>query len=276
MKDRNLRHIKRNHVDSDFNDNNLLFHSSPLPVPSASRSGCFSAKSKLYKFSRRLLKPEEMDFDDAVRQTVNLFIAPKKVYRTFEYRRRKMQQLARDDPAFLVLLFAWISVSSIAFTFVLNLKFMGFIKFLLYALFVDCIAISATLSTISWFILKHYFWKPKCLSNNLEWGYVFDFHLNAYFAFLVIHNIFQLMFYSVFNIENLLLSRVFGNILWVISIGHYVYLLLLGFSSLETFQNIRVIFYRILLALVFMYFLSLPAGFNATSAMMNFYTKRVL
>lgn len=80
----------------------------------------YSAAAKRYKYLRRLLKFRQMDFEFAIWQIIHLFIAPQKVFRAFQYRKRKNQrkycfilndvlletknQWARDDPAFLVLL----------------------------------------------------------------------------------------------------------------------------------------------------------------------------
>lgn len=88
-----------------------------------------SATMKSYKYLRRFVKFDQMDFEYAMWQMVYLFIAPKKVYRNFNYRKREYSraslrvvgrmmmtkllslaetksQFARDDPAFLVLLVA--------------------------------------------------------------------------------------------------------------------------------------------------------------------------
>lgn len=77
---------------------------SPLPPPVGYRKDCLSATSKSYKYLRRLLKFNQMDFEFAFWQMIYLFIAPQKVYRNFNYRKQTKSQFARDDPAFLVLL----------------------------------------------------------------------------------------------------------------------------------------------------------------------------
>lgn len=99
---------------------------SPLPTPANSSRSCLSATTKSYKYLRRLLKFDQMDFEFALWQMLYLFVSPQKVYRNFNYRKRKCastdsnnissmgksflmftetkSQFARDDPAFLVLL----------------------------------------------------------------------------------------------------------------------------------------------------------------------------
>jgi len=48
----------------------------------------YSAAAKRYKYLRRLLKFRQMDFEFAIWQIINLFIAPQKVFRAFQYRKR--------------------------------------------------------------------------------------------------------------------------------------------------------------------------------------------
>lgn len=64
---------------------------SPLPPPANYKMSCStSATTKSYKYLRRLFKFQQMDFEFAAWQMVYLFIAPQKVYRNFNYRKRKL------------------------------------------------------------------------------------------------------------------------------------------------------------------------------------------
>ena len=49
-----------------------------------------TAAAKRYKYLRRLFKFRQMDFEFAAWQMIYLFIAPQKVYRNFQYRKRKL------------------------------------------------------------------------------------------------------------------------------------------------------------------------------------------
>lgn len=62
---------------------------SPLPPPAASAQTVMSATTKSYRYLRRLLKFDQMDFEFALWQMLYLFVAPQKVYRNFNYRKRK-------------------------------------------------------------------------------------------------------------------------------------------------------------------------------------------
>ena len=83
-------------------------------------------------FSFLPITPPEIAFDPQL-------AAPRQVYRNFAYRKQTKLQFARDDPAFLVLLAGWLVVSSAFFSYELGIGFGGYVKFLLYVIFVDCI-----------------------------------------------------------------------------------------------------------------------------------------
>lgn len=105
-------------------------------------------------------------------------------------------QFARDDPAFLVLLTLWLVGSSIGFSFVLQLDFISFIKFTLYVVVVDCIGVGVCIATSLWYLSNKYLKKETCEDQDVEWGYAFDVHLNAFFPLLIILHVFQLIFYN--------------------------------------------------------------------------------
>lgn len=117
-----------------YSSNSSFRSTSPLPPPATTQM-CMSGTTKSYKYLRKLLKFDQMDFEFALWQMIYLFVSPQKLYRNFSYRKRKLfiwltrffccwrrqcililiscnlivisetkSQFARDDPAFLVLL----------------------------------------------------------------------------------------------------------------------------------------------------------------------------
>lgn len=90
--------------------------------------------------------------------------------------------------------------------------------------------------------------KPTVRGEDVEWGYAFDVHLNAYFPALIILHVVQLFFYSgkiwadSYNFQFLIRplavlishnwwSATFvGNTLWLIAVGYYIYINFLGYS----------------------------------------------
>lgn len=75
-----------------FTSNNNNNNSTSLNVGDGPSSNTifdrYSAAAKRYKYLRRLLKFRQMDFEFAIWQVLHLFIAPQKVFRAFQYRKR--------------------------------------------------------------------------------------------------------------------------------------------------------------------------------------------
>lgn len=154
------------------------------------------AFKKCKRYVTRLFRANQMDFDFAFWQMVYLFLNPNKVYRNFQYRKQTKNQFARDDPAFLVLLSIWFIISATGLSLVLHLHFLGFLKFLLWMVFIDCILIGIIVASIFWIVTNRFMKRESHGREDVEWGFAFDIHLNAFFPPLLILHVFQLFFYN--------------------------------------------------------------------------------
>lgn len=131
-------------------------------------------------------------------------------------------QFARDDPAFLVLLilclfgkfprawkfivsssllnlncfdFSCFAVTSIGFTWTLNLTFGQTLYCIAYILIVDFILAGIIVTTFTWlFAIRYLRQNPN--EADVEWGYSFDVHMNAFFPPLVLLHFVQLIFFN--------------------------------------------------------------------------------
>ncbi|KAK6485401.1 protein unc-50-like protein [Huso huso] len=235
-----------------------------------------TAGAKRHKYLRRLFRFRAMDFEFAVWQMLYLFTSPQKVYRNFHYRKQTKDQWARDDPAFLVLLSIWLCVSTLGFAFVLGMGFLEMIKLLLWVVFIDCIGVGLLISTLMWVISNKYLMKQQSKDYDVEWGYAFDVHLNAFYPLLVILHFIQLFFINhiVFINHDWFVGCFFGNTLWLIAVGYYIYITFLGYSALPFLKNTVIMLYPFAL-LVLLYILSLGLGWNFTKGLCWFYKFRV-
>ncbi|XP_035743186.1 protein unc-50 homolog [Vespa mandarinia] len=245
---------------------------STLPTPVTYRHNCISAATKCYKYLRKLLKFEQMDFEFALWQMIFLFTAPQKVYRNFQSRKQTKSQFARDDPAFLVLLTCWLCISAVGIAVVLGLGFFQFIRLLLYMIFVDYIVVGLIVATVFWFITNRYLRIDK--SQDVEWGYAFDIHLNAFFPPLIILHILQLFIYNGLINTNVFGGRFVGNTLWFISVAYYIYITFLGYTSVEILHKTHIIFSALPIMLL-IYIITLCSGINISRLIMDFYHYRV-
>jgi len=247
---------------------------SPLPVPVSYRGTCMTAAAKRYKYLRRIFHFRQMDFEFALWQMIYLFYKPQQVYRNFSYRKETKAQFARDDPAFLVLLSAWLLVSSAGFSFVLGIHFWGFVKFLLYVIFVDCIGVGVVIATLLWYLSNRFLIKPGYMDQDVEWGFSFDVHLNAFFPILIILHFVQLFVYHILIEKDWFISTWFGNTLWLIALGYYIYITFLGYSSLQILKKTQTFLYP-LTVLVLLYVTTLCFNWNLSRSLMDFYKYRV-
>ncbi|CAM5078149.1 unnamed protein product [Eretmochelys imbricata] len=196
-----------------------------------------TAGAKRYKYLRRLLHFRQMDFEFAVWQMLYLFTSPQRVYRNFHYRKQTKDQWARDDPAFLVLLSIWLCVSTIGFGFVLDMGFFQTIKLLLWVVFIDCVGVGLLIATLMWFISNKYLVKRQSRDYDVEWGYAFDVHLNAFYPLLVILHFIQLFFINYVISTASFMGYFVGNTVWLIAIGYYIYVTFLGYSGLANHSS---------------------------------------
>ncbi|KAG7211293.1 hypothetical protein KM043_010593 [Ampulex compressa] len=246
---------------------------STLPMPVTHRQNCFGAATKCYKYLRKLLKFDQMDFEFAAWQMIFLFVSPQKVYRNFQSRKQTKLQFARDDPAFLVLLTGYLCLSSIHFTIVLGLGFFQFLKLLFYMIFIDYIGAGLLVATIFWFVTNRYLRIDR--TQDVEWGYAFDIHLNAFFPPLIILHFVQLFLYNGLLIYDTFSARFIGNTFWFIAVSYYIYITFLGYASVEILSNAHIILSALPIMLL-TYIITICAGINISHLVMEFYHYRVV
>ncbi|KAF6017597.1 UNC50 [Bugula neritina] len=237
---------KKMHVDTQSRPSpHSEYDISPPHSPNGEQRNSFSCQSaanKRWKYFRRILKYKQMDFQYALWQMLYLFISPQKVYRNFSYRKQSKNQWARDDPAFLVLLSSCLIITSIVYAVILGMSFLGFIRFALWSVFIDCIGVGVVVATVAWLVANSYFLVSPSAGDRVEWGYCFDVHLNAFFPLLVILHGIGAILYVLLGTGGLI-SRCIGNTLLLISFSYYVYITFLGYDSLPILRKTKVLLF---------------------------------
>lgn len=120
-------------------------------------------------------------------------------------------------------------MTSLGFVFIFNLGFSQTIFFILYVVVIDFLVAGLVAATSMWLIANK-FLKEQNAEGDIEWGYSFDVHINAFFPPLVILHFIQLIFYKVLFSQEWFLARFMGNTLWLLSIGYYIYITFLGYN----------------------------------------------
>ncbi|XP_057314302.1 protein unc-50 homolog [Hydractinia symbiolongicarpus] len=233
------------------------------------------ALQRRFLYIKRIFKIRHMDFEFAIWQMVYLIIAPKKVYRNFSYHQETKRQWARDDPAFLVLLSAWLFFSSIIFAVVLKLSFVGFIKLLFWVIFVDCIGFGLIVAGLLSLFANKYLRFPggEKHREKVEFGYAFDVHLNAFFPLLLMLHVVQLMYFLF--VPTSFSARFFGNSIWLIALFYYFYITFLGYSALPFLKGTVSLLFPIVGVVLFYLVSLIYPSLNLSHMLMDFYRLRV-
>lgn len=121
------------------------------------------------------------------------------------------------------------SVTSLGFAWVLRLSFGQTIYFLFYVVFIDCILCGIIVASILWLLANKYM-RVDQSAGDVEWGYAFDVHLNAFYPPLIILHFIQLFFYHAVISQDWFFSRFLGNTLWLLAVGYYIYITFLGYN----------------------------------------------
>ena len=238
------------------------------------KTAVYPAVTKTKIYFRRLFKFKQMDFQYASWQMLYLFIHPRRVYRNFHYRKQTRNQYSRDDPAFLVLLSLWLCLSSIGFSIILKLSFVELLKFIVWGFFVDCIGSGLFIATVMWFVVNNFMLRRSHLNQDLEWGYAFDIHLNAYFPLLTIIQFFQMTFLNWILTNFNPMSTLVANTTCLLAVGYYIYISFLGYDAVPILKNTRCLLIPCNV-LFLVYFGSVIANWNVTQNLCRFYKYRI-
>lgn len=233
--------------------------------------------SRQYKFLRRIvrLKFNQMDFQFALWQMVYLMTNPGKVYKNSRYRKDTKNQWARDDPAFLVLLAVFLCGSSILFAIILKLSVPGFFQFLLWVIFIDCIGVGLVIASIMWFVCNRVFKvRGGGFDQNVEFGYAFDVHCNAFFPLLVILHVLQPILWHVMIDGDSRLATVLGNSMWMSAMCIYVYISMIGYAALPFLKGTEKLLYCVPIILI-MFTFSVLINWNWGRRLIHFYKFRI-
>lgn len=124
----------------------------------------------------------------------------------------------------------YLAVTSFGFAFLFHLGFFQAMYFMMYVVLVDFLLVSLITASLMWMFANRFMRELNETSNDVEWGYSFDVHLNATFPPLIILHFIMLIFYKVLFSQEWFISIFLGNTLWILAIGYYVYITFLGYN----------------------------------------------
>ncbi|UYV81058.1 UNC50 [Cordylochernes scorpioides] len=206
--------------------------SSTITLPSSLLGEKKSASEKRHSFLRKFVIYKHMDFDYAAWQMLHLFVHPRRLYRSFLYRKRNKDQFARDDPAFLILVLVLILVLTVGFAMANKMDFKKTLWLHIWV-YIDFFCLALIITTLFWYITNHYLKDPTLEEgDDIEWGYCFDVHINSYVPFATILDLY-LIFYSCFltpDSPNYRIVTILGNTMWMVALLYYLYINFMGYA----------------------------------------------
>lgn len=123
-------------------------------------------------------------------------------------------------------------MTSFAFGYALHYNFWSTLVLTLYVVFVDCVLTGIIVATVIWIVANKYLRKSQ-LDADVEWGYAFDVHLNAFFPPLMLLHFVLIILHGLVwdpSVRWQFHSYFLGNSLWLIAIAYYIYITFLGYN----------------------------------------------
>jgi hypothetical protein len=220
-------------------------------------------------------------------------------------------QWARDDPAFVVMFLVFLVMSALAWGVAMHASVILVLRLLLWVGLVDFLLFGLVTATLGWFLSNKFLrLKPGGLprtvpgpessnrairdpeegtidveephdstdssflmvsSQQVEWLYAFDIHLNSYFPVWVILYVLQFLILPlILRAEGSFLATLLANTMYLIAGIYYYYVTSLGYTARPFLQRTEIFLYPIG-GLVILYTLSLILNVNMTLLVVNFY-----
>eukprot|EP00183_Erythrolobus_madagascarensis_P007263 CAMPEP_0185845724 /NCGR_PEP_ID=MMETSP1354-20130828/1610_1 /TAXON_ID=708628 /ORGANISM="Erythrolobus madagascarensis, Strain CCMP3276" /LENGTH=290 /DNA_ID=CAMNT_0028545755 /DNA_START=73 /DNA_END=945 /DNA_ORIENTATION=- len=209
--------------------------------------------SRAPEYFRRLLNVPQMDLEYTFWQMVYLFVAPSRVYRTTKYHKQTKNQWARDDPAFVAVLTAFMAFAAFAYSIAFHARgFGGFVKSILYSVCIDFVMLGVLVASVNWWLANNYLRVDAsggggmAAEQKVEWLYAFDIHCNAFFPLFIVLYVVQ-YFVLMFLLTDHAVATLLSNTLYGGALSYYCYITFLGFDILPFLQHTVVFLYPIAL-----------------------------
>eukprot|EP01089_Gocevia_fonbrunei_P016427 TRINITY_DN5082_c0_g1_i1.p1 TRINITY_DN5082_c0_g1~~TRINITY_DN5082_c0_g1_i1.p1 ORF type:complete len:249 (-),score=-6.23 TRINITY_DN5082_c0_g1_i1:2-748(-) len=226
------------------------------------------------EYLRRIFHYPQMDLEYTFWQMFYLCINPSRVYRTTSYRKQTKNQWARDDPAFVAILFFFLAVASFSFSIAFRSESPLFmLRLIFWTCFIDFLAFGVIVSTIGWIVANRYLRIKNpgihSVEQSVEWLYAFDIHCNSFFPLFLILYVVQFFCIPVL-IGGGWFATFVANSMYAIALGYYYHITFLGYNALPFLEHTVFFLYPIVL-IVIGYVVSLILNWNCSIFVMNVY-----
>ncbi|KAI9909386.1 hypothetical protein PsorP6_014717 [Peronosclerospora sorghi] len=150
----------------------------------------FRTCSAIPEYFARVADYRQMDLDATIYQMVTLCVHPAKVYKSAYYRKQTKNRWARDDPAFVVLQFAFLLVATVAWAIAFRVNSVTrYLSLIFHAVVIEWLGLGLVISTFCWWIANHHLRQRNnhglvdtlYVEQRVEWQFAFDIHCNSFF-----------------------------------------------------------------------------------------------
>jgi len=220
----------------------------------------------------RMCSWSPMDFQYTFSQMVMLCKAPNEVYKSTILRKQIKNQWARDDPAFVVVLFYFILVGSLAYSITFKVSSLWhFARIVAGSVLIEFLLCGVFMASLGrWYANKYL--KVQRMMNveqSVDWLYAFDIHCNGFFPLFVV--LWPLQFVlSPLLLRPDFLCTLMANTLYALAFGYYYYITFLGYSALPFLQRTEKFLYPIA-GVVACYLITLLFNVNLSRVVLSLY-----
>lgn len=239
--------------------------------------GTSSSRRAIPEYVSRLVDFKQMDFQSALSQMAHLLRSPSEVYKMSHYHKEIKNQWARDDPAFVVLLCAFLLGASLLYAIAFHCSSIAqYLVLVAHLVVFDFLLLGACIASTTRWIANTYL-KPHshasisafAVEQEVEWGYAFDIHCNAFFTLFVALHAAQFLLYPLLSAPELL-PTICANSLYALAFGYYCYITFLGYASLPFVRDAQCFLFPVL-PIVIAWALACILRINVTAFTLSFY-----
>lgn len=219
---------------------------------------------------RRVVRFQQLDFELAAWQLTYLCISPRRVYRNVYFHKQTKNTWARDDPAMIILISAFLCVAAVAWSVTYSLGPLQWLRLAAVMVLRDYLGVGVVVATLLWLAAPLLSLAPTLhhADSRLEWAYAFDVHSNAFFPFALVLYLLQAVLAPILTHDRWL-AMWLGNTLYLVALSQYVYVTYLGMNALPFLVRSEVLLAP-LLPLFVGYVVSL-LGFNVAKSVLDVY-----
>jgi len=217
---------------------------------------------------QRAVRFPQLDIEYAMATVAELIWSPSKVYKLAQSRHEIKGHWSRDDPAFILILCAFIIVDFLAFGFALDEEW-GLLRVIRH--FIVGLGffflLGSVVGTSTWFLCNKYFQARhphSSSSQKVEWFYAFDVHCNAFLPAFLILGVLQYLLLPLL-VRGGVLPTLLSNSLHLAAALAYVHITVLGFLHLPFLNREKVtMLWNPAFVLVLLWFLLSLMNINCT------------